>query len=70
MINMSFHRTLNKVSMLKISPPPTKFITNYNNYEINEITFYSIFGDYIGRLSVFVAVMLLIVAFVKGRLKK
>ena len=34
-----------------------------------ETTFYSVFGDYIGRLSVFVAVMLLIVAFVKGRLK-
>ena len=36
----------------------------------NEITFYSIFGDYIGRLSVFVAAMLFIVAFVTGRLKK
>jgi len=36
----------------------------------NEITFYSIFGDYIGRISVFVAAMLLIVAFVKGRLQK
>ncbi|CAI8339123.1 MAG: Apolipoprotein N-acyltransferase [Cryomorphaceae bacterium] len=36
----------------------------------NEITFYSIFGDYLGRLSVFVAAMLFIVAFVKGRLKK
>ena len=36
----------------------------------NEITFYSIFGDYIGRLSVFVAAMLLIVAFVKGKLKQ
>jgi len=36
----------------------------------NEITFYSVFGDYIGRLSVFVAAMLLIVSFVKGRLKK
>ena len=36
----------------------------------NEITFYSIFGDYIGRLSVFVSAMLLIIAFVKGRLRK
>jgi apolipoprotein N-acyltransferase len=36
----------------------------------NETTFYSVFGDYIGRLSVFVAAMLFIVAFVKGRLKK
>ena len=36
----------------------------------NETTFYSMFGDYIGRLSVFVATMLFIVAFVKGRLKK
>jgi len=36
----------------------------------NEETFYYKFGDYIGRLSVFVAAMLLIVAFVKGRLKK
>ena len=36
----------------------------------NEITFYSMFGDYLGRLSVFIAAMLLIVAFVKGRLKK
>ncbi len=36
----------------------------------NEITFYSIFGDYIGRISVFVAFMLLITSFVKGRLKK
>ena len=36
----------------------------------NEITFYSMFGDYIGRLSVFVAAMLFIVAFVKGKLKK
>jgi apolipoprotein N-acyltransferase len=36
----------------------------------NEITFYSMFGDYIGRLSVFIATMLFIVAFVKGKLKK
>ena len=36
----------------------------------NEITFYSVFGDYIGRLSFFVAAMLFVVAFVKGRLKK
>jgi len=36
----------------------------------NEITFYSMFGDYIGRLSVFVAIILFIVAFVKGKLKK
>jgi len=36
----------------------------------NETTFYSVFGDYIGRLSVFVAAMLFIVAVVKGRLKK
>jgi apolipoprotein N-acyltransferase len=35
----------------------------------NEETFYYKFGDYIGRLSVFVAALLLIVAFVKGRLK-
>ena len=36
----------------------------------NETTFYSKFGDYIGRLSVFVAFMLMITSFVKGRLKK
>ena len=36
----------------------------------NGTTFYSVFGDYIGRLSVFVAVMLFIVAVVKGRLRK
>ena len=36
----------------------------------NGITFYSMFGDYIGRLSVFVAVMLFVVAFVKGKLRK
>jgi len=36
----------------------------------NEITFYSMFGDYIGRLSVFVAAMLFVVAFVKGKLRK
>jgi apolipoprotein N-acyltransferase len=36
----------------------------------NEITFYSMFGDYIGRLSVFVAAMLFVVAFVQGKLKK
>jgi len=36
----------------------------------NETTFYSVFGDYIGRLSVFVAAMLFIVALVKGRLRK
>lgn len=36
----------------------------------NEATFYSVFGDYIGRLSVFVAFMLIITSFVKGRLRK
>ena len=36
----------------------------------NKTTFYSVFGDYIGRLSVFIAAMLFVVAFVKGRLKK
>ncbi|MDC0249333.1 apolipoprotein N-acyltransferase [Flavobacteriales bacterium] len=36
----------------------------------NERTFYGVFGDYIGRLSVFLAAMLFIVVFVKGRLKK
>ena len=36
----------------------------------NETTFYSKFGDYIGRLSVFVAFMLMITSFVKGRLRK
>ena len=36
----------------------------------NTTTFYSQFGDYIGRLSMFIATMLLIVAFVKGRLKQ
>jgi apolipoprotein N-acyltransferase len=36
----------------------------------NEITFYSMFGDYIGRLSVFVAAMLFVVAFVQGKLRK
>ncbi|MEC9209477.1 MAG: apolipoprotein N-acyltransferase [Bacteroidota bacterium] len=35
----------------------------------NTTTFYNQFGDYIGRLSVFFAVMLLIIAFVKGRLR-
>jgi apolipoprotein N-acyltransferase len=33
-------------------------------------TFYAQFGNYIGRLSVFVAFMLLIVTFVKGKLRK
>ena len=33
-------------------------------------TFYAQFGNYIGRLSLFVAFMLMIVAFVKGRLRK
>jgi apolipoprotein N-acyltransferase len=33
-------------------------------------TFYNQFGDYIGRLSVFIAAMLVIVAFVKRRLRK
>ena len=38
---------------------------------LNEsVTFYNKFGDYIGRLSGFLAAMLFIVAFVKGRLKK
>ena len=38
---------------------------------INNVTsFYSQFGDYIGRLSVFIAAMLLIVAFVRRRLIK
>ena len=36
----------------------------------NVSTFYSIYGDYIGRLSVFVSFMLLIVSFVKGKLRK
>ena len=36
----------------------------------NEKTFYGIFGDYIGRLSVFLAAMLFVVVFVAGRLKK
>ena len=36
----------------------------------NKPTFYGNFGDYIGRISVFIAAMLLIVSFVKGRLKK
>jgi apolipoprotein N-acyltransferase len=36
----------------------------------NATTFYSQFGDYIGRLSVFITAMLLIVAFVKGKLRK
>ena len=35
----------------------------------NETTFYSVFGDYIGRISVFVAFMLMITSFVKGRLR-
>ena len=42
----------------------TEFVLN------NEITFYSMFGDYIGRLSVFVAAMLFVIAFVKLRLLK
>ena len=36
----------------------------------NEKTFYGVFGDYIGRLSVFLAAMLFIVVFVAGRLRK
>ena len=36
----------------------------------NTITFYSIYGDYFGRLSVFIAAILLIVSFVKARLNK
>jgi len=36
----------------------------------NEKTFYAIYGDYIGRLSVFLAAMLFVVFFVVGRLKK
>ena len=36
----------------------------------NAKTFYGIFGDYIGRLSVFLAAMLFIVVFVSERLKK
>jgi apolipoprotein N-acyltransferase len=36
----------------------------------NTTTFYGNFGDYIGRISVFIAAMLLIVSFVKARLKK
>ncbi|MGY8988590.1 MAG: nitrilase-related carbon-nitrogen hydrolase, partial [Flavobacteriales bacterium] len=36
----------------------------------NETTFYSMFGDFIGRSSVFVAAMLFLVAFVKGKLRK
>ena len=35
-----------------------------------KVTFYSQFGDYIGRLSVFLAGLLLIIVFVKERLKK
>ena len=39
--------------------------------DVNNIsTFYSIYGDYIGRLSVFIAFMLLIVAFTKDSLRK
>ena len=39
--------------------------------KLNSIpTFYAQFGNYIGRLSVFVAFMLLIVTFVKGKLRK
>ena len=36
----------------------------------DRVTFYSQFGDYIGRLSVFLAVLLLIISFVKEKLKK
>jgi len=36
----------------------------------NEKTFYGVFGDYIGRLSVFLVAMLFMVFFVAGRLKK
>ena len=36
----------------------------------NKKTFYAKFGNYIGRLSLFIAFMLTIVAFVKGRLRK
>lgn len=35
----------------------------------NKTTFYSHFGDYIGRLSVFVSVLLFVIAFVKERLR-
>ena len=37
---------------------------------INTSTFYSQFGDYIGRLSVFIAIIFLIMTFVKVRLSK
>ena len=36
----------------------------------NELTFYSQYGDYIGRLSLFVATILLFVTFVRIRLKE
>ena len=36
----------------------------------SKLTFYAQFGNYIGRLSVFVAFMLLLVIFVKGKLRK
>ena len=41
------------------------------NVPINEkVTFYNRFGDYIGRISSFVAVLLLLSSFVKKRIKK
>jgi apolipoprotein N-acyltransferase len=36
----------------------------------NKKTFYAQFGNYIGRLSLFITFMLMIVAFVKGKLRK
>ena len=36
----------------------------------SKITFYNQFGNYIGRISVFIAAMLLIIAFVKGKVNK
>ena len=40
------------------------------NININQInTFYSVYGDYIGRISTFVAFMLLIISFVNLRLR-
>jgi len=36
----------------------------------SQTTFYSQFGNYIGRISVFISILLLIITFVKSKLQK
>ena len=35
-----------------------------------DITFYSIYGDYIGRIASFISILIILFSFVKGRIKK